>query len=204
MTKKIPLTFYRRSNVVLIAEELLGKILVTRLNGITTSVRIVECEAYEGTDDRASHAWGGKRTARTEVMYKSGGLAYVYLCYGVHHLFNVVTNNQEIPHAILIRAGEPLEGIKKMARRTGKSEVDVSITRGPGNLSKALGISTGMTGLSLVSGQLFLKNDNYKPDPGTIGFSPRIGVDYAGKDAARPYRIYIKGNPYVSGKPAVL
>jgi DNA-3-methyladenine glycosylase len=107
--KKLPLTFYQRANVLQIAKELLGKILVTKWDGIETSGRIVEVEAYNGIIDKASHASGGRRTNRNEVMYGKGGVAYVYLCYGIHHLFNVVTNEQETPHAILIRALEPFE-----------------------------------------------------------------------------------------------
>ncbi|MBS1655586.1 MAG: DNA-3-methyladenine glycosylase, partial [Bacteroidetes bacterium] len=105
---KLPLSFYQRSDVLQIARELLGKIIVTRWNGITTSARIVECEAYNGIIDQASHAAGGRRTARTEIMYKEGGHAYVYLCYGIHQMFNVVTNDKDIPHAILIRGAEPI------------------------------------------------------------------------------------------------
>ncbi len=109
--KKLPVTFYRREEVLQIAKELLGKILVTRWKGVATSGRIVEVEAYTGVVDRASHAYGGRRTARNEVMYANGGVAYVYLCYGIHHLFNVVTSKKEKPHAILIRGLEPLKGI---------------------------------------------------------------------------------------------
>jgi DNA-3-methyladenine glycosylase len=199
--KKLPLSFYQRENVVQIAKELLGKILVTNHNGAITSGRIVESEAYAGAKDKASHASGGRRTKRNEIMYGEGGYAYVYLCYGIHHLFNVVTNKKEIPHAVLIRALEPLEGIDKMVKRLGKEKADHSITRGPGNLSKALGIYTKHTGTFLLSQEIFIADDGFKYSKKEIHSSARIGVQYAGKDALLPYRFFIKGNPFVSGKP---
>jgi DNA-3-methyladenine glycosylase len=197
--KKLPIEFYRRDNVIAVAKELLGKILVTKFNGIETSGRIVEVEAYNGEIDKASHAYGGRRTNRTEVMYAHSGVAYVYLCYGIHHLFNVVTNDKDIPHAILIRALEPLKGINKMLQRTGKKTEDYSLTKGPGNVSKALGIQTKHTGINLLSKELYIADDGNVYQDKEIGTSPRIGVDYAGKDAKLKYRFYVKGNPFVSG-----
>ncbi|MER3499078.1 MAG: DNA-3-methyladenine glycosylase [Chitinophagaceae bacterium] len=199
--KKLELSFYQRQNVLTIAKELLGKIIVTNWSGIITSGRIVETEAYAGEIDNASHARGGRRTARTEVMYGEGGHAYVYLCYGIHHLFNVVTNYRHVPHAILIRAVEPLQGVDEMLKRTGKEKLDHSLTRGPGNVSKALGIETKHTGLSLLSKELFITDDGKKYSKKKIGISPRIGVEYAGAHALWDYRFYVKGNPFVSGKP---
>lgn len=199
--KKLSLDFYRRENVLQITEELMGKLLVTQKNGIATSGRIVECEAYAGFPDKASHAFGGRRTKRNEVMYADGGLAYVYLCYGIHHLFNVVTHTKDTPHAILIRSLEPVKGIKDMLLRTGKNELDNTLTRGPGNMSKALGIDTGDSGTFLLGKTIFLMDDGFVYDKKEIGTSPRIGVDYAGEDAFLPYRFFIKGNPFVSGKP---
>jgi len=199
--KKLSTDFYRRSDVLLIARELLGKILVTQWDGVRTAGRIVEVEAYNGILDKAAHSYNGRRTARNEAMYAAGGLAYVYLCYGIHHLFNVVTNNKEVPHAILIRAAEPLEGVEEMLRRTGKKKLDHTLTRGPGNLSKALGIHTSFNSTSLCSRELFIGDDGFRYPTKQIARSPRIGVDYAGADAALPYRFYIKGNPFVSGKP---
>jgi DNA-3-methyladenine glycosylase len=199
--KKLSLSFYQRTNVLEIAKDLLGKILVTKWDGVTTSARIVECEAYAGVIDKASHAVGGRRTARNEIMYGKGGFAYVYLCYGIHHLFNVVTNSEEMPHAVLIRAAEPLTGINKMLERTGKEKLDNTLTRGPGNVSKALGIYTTHSGLSLLSKNLFIADDGFVYSKREILTSPRIGVDYAENHALLPYRFYIKGNPFVSGKP---
>jgi len=199
--KKLAIDFYKRENVLQIAEELLGKLLVTNKNGITTSGRIVECEAYAGIPDKASHAYGGRRTNRNEVMYGEAGVAYVYLCYGIHHLFNVVTHSKDIPHAILIRSLEPVKGIKDMLIRTGKMKPDNTLTKGPGNLSKALGIYTSDTGIQLTGKSLFLGDDGFVYPKNEIFTSPRIGVDYAGEDALLPYRLYIKGNPFVSGRP---
>jgi len=202
--KKLPVSFYQRSNVVQIAKELLGKILVTKWNGIETSGRIVEVEAYNGVVDKASHAAGGRRTNRNEVMYGEGGVSYVYLCYGIHHLFNVVTNRQETPHAILVRALEPVKGIDVMLERTGKRKPDHTLTKGPGNVSKALGISFKLhTGISLLSKELFIAEDDFKLNKKDIVATPRIGVDYADEDAKLPYRFFIKGNPFVSGSKQV-
>jgi DNA-3-methyladenine glycosylase len=197
----VPLTaaFYDRPAVVTIARQLLGKILVTEFNRKRTSGRIVEVEAYNGVVDRASHAWSGRRTKRTEVMFGHGGTAYVYLIYGIHHLFNVVTNGKDVPHAVLIRALEPIDGIPVMLKRAGKPLLDHTLTRGPGNLSRALGLLTTHTGKSLLSGEIWIGDDGYRPKRSEIVATPRIGVDYAGEDAALPYRFFIKGNKYVSG-----
>ena len=201
--KKLDYSFYERASVVQIARELLGKILVTTFSGQLTSGRIVETEAYNGIADRASHAYGGRRTKRTEVMYGKAGTAYVYLVYGIHHLFNVVTNNKDIPHAVLIRALEPLEGIPLMLRRTGKTRLDLTLTKGPGNAARALGLLTTHTGASLLGEEIFIGDDGYRLRRAQIGISPRIGVDYAAQDAGLPYRFFVKGNGYVSGKASL-
>ncbi|PWV48409.1 DNA-3-methyladenine glycosylase [Chitinophaga sp. S165] len=193
--------FYDRPDVLTIARELLGKIIVTKFNGELTTARIVETEAYAGVTDKASHAYGGRRTARTEVMYGEAGMAYVYLCYGIHQMFNIVTNEIDIPHAILIRGAEPLTGIPVMLQRTGKKIADFTLTRGPGNVAKALGINTSRTGQSLVSDDFYLASDGFVPPGEDIIATPRIGVDYAGADALLPYRFIVSNNKYVSGKP---
>jgi DNA-3-methyladenine glycosylase len=193
-------SFYNRKDVTTIARELLGKILVTRFNGVVTSGRIVETEAYAGAGDKASHAYGNRRTARTEVMFGSPGTAYVYLCYGIHHLFNVVTNKKEIPHAILVRALEPLDGVDAMLLRTGKLHLDNTLTKGPGNVSRALGIFTHHTGTSLLSDELFIADDGFRLREEQILTTTRIGVDYAAEDSLLPYRFIVKDSPYVSGK----
>ena len=197
--KKLPRSFYLRHDVVKIAKELLGKILVTNWNNEYTSGRIVETEAYAGEKDRASHAFRGK-TPRTSVMFEEGGTAYVYLCYGIHEMFNIVTNKNGVPHAILIRAVEPIEGVDIMMRRTGKKVFNETLTRGPGNVGKAFGFHRSQCGLLLQSDELFIADDGYKADKKLIIASPRIGVDYAGEDALLDYRLYIKGNKFVSGK----
>lgn len=197
--KKLDYSFYNRDDVVQIAKELLGKVLVTRFEGERTSGRIVETEAYAGAIDRASHAYGHRRTARTEVMYQKAGTAYVYLCYGIHHLFNVVTNKRDIPHAVLIRALEPLEGIDVMLRRTGKTKLDHTLTRGPGNVSKALGLYTSHTGTSLLKNEIFIGDDGFELASDSIQSTVRIGVDYAGEDAKLLYRFIVRGNKYLSG-----
>ena len=196
--KKLSRAFYEGDDVVQIARDLIGKILVTNVSGQRTSGRIVETEAYAGAIDRASHAYGNRRTGRTEVMYGRGGTAYVYLCYGIHHLFNVVTHGKDTPHAVLIRGIEPLEGIDVMLERTGKKAGDVSLGRGPGNVSTALGIHTSQTGLSLLGKEIYIADDGFSFAPGDIIASPRIGVDYAGKDALLPYRFSVKGHAHVS------
>lgn len=197
---KLPVSFYLRKDVVRIARELLGKIIVTTFDGIITAGRIVETEAYNGAVDKASHAYGNRRTNRTEIMFGEGGVAYVYLCYGIHHLFNVVTNVKDTPHAVLVRAVEPLVGIEDMLLRTGKPSLDYTLTKGPGNVSKALGISTKHTGLNLSHHQLYIAEDGFKLKSYSIGVSARIGVDYAAEDSLLPYRFFIIGNMYVSGR----
>jgi DNA-3-methyladenine glycosylase len=197
--QKLDNSFYRRSDVVQIAKDLLGKILITHFDNQPTTGRIVETEAYNGIVDKASHAYSGRRTTRTEVMFGEAGVAYIYLCYGIHHLFNVVTNKKDVPHAVLVRALEPLDGIPVMLQRTGKQKLDHTLTRGPGNLSRALGLATHYTGTSLLTDELFIGDDGYRPRKSGIGVSPRIGVDYAEEDAVLPYRFFIKGNKYVSG-----
>jgi DNA-3-methyladenine glycosylase len=197
---KLPADFYLNKDVVAVAKQLLGKVLVTHFDNIVTAGRIVETEAYNGAVDKASHAWNNRRTNRTETMYATGGTAYVYLCYGIHHLFNVVTNVKDIPHAVLVRGVEPLAGIEQMLLRTGKPKADSTLTKGPGNVSKALGIHTIHTGLSLLDDVIFIADDGYKLPKKDIVTTPRIGVDYAAEDALLPYRFFIRDNPFVSGK----
>lgn len=197
--QKLSQPFYRRKSVVQISRDLLGKILVTTFDGVLTAGRIVETEAYEGVTDRASHAWNGRRTDRTEIMYASGGTAYVYLCYGLHQMFNVVTNVKGVPHAILVRALEPLVGIEEMLLRTGKKQADFTLTRGPGNVAKAMGISVKHTGYSLQKEELWIADDGTRYADEAVAATPRIGVDYAGDHALWPYRFTVKGNRYISG-----
>lgn len=199
VSKKLDPSFYHRADVLTVARALLGKLLVTRWNGIRTAGRIVETEAYCGETDRASHAWGGRRTARTEVMYGPGGHAYVYLCYGIHHLFNVVTHREGVPHVVLVRAIEPVEGITEMARRTGKQPGSLALGAGPGNLTRSLGIRTAHSGCSLQGPDIHIVDDGVRPGPASVIRTPRIGVDYAGEDARLPYRFVIADSLFASG-----
>ena len=194
----LPESFYSRADVVKIAKELLGKVLVTEFDGIRTAGMIVETEAYAGATDKASHAYGSLRTKRTGIMYEHGGVAYVYLCYGIHHLFNVVTNVQDVPHAVLLRAVEPLEGIDIMLHRRNKLQLQPSLTAGPGAMSVALGISTGNTGIPLQGPPIYIEDRGIKLSNKDIIAATRVGVAYAADDALRPYRFYIRGNAYVS------
>ena len=192
--------FYTRKDVIKIAKELLGKIIVTHFDEQLTAARITETEAYNGIVDKASHAYNDRRTKRTEVMYGGGGAAYVYLCYGIHHLFNVVTNLKGVPHAVLIRAAEPLVGIETMLKRTNKKQLDKTVTSGPGNVSKALGIDVHHTGNDLMSENFFIADDGFRLSKKEIVSTTRIGVDYAAEDALLPYRFFIGENRYVSKK----
>ena len=198
--KKVPLSFYDRKDVVKIAKELLGKIIVTNIDGLFTSGRIVETEAYVGISDKASHSFSGRRTAKNEHMYSAPGTAYIYICYGMHQMMNIVTNEKEIPDAVLIRAVEPLKGIDIMLQRTGKGQLDKTLTRGPGNVGKALGIFKHHSGLHLLDEQIYLLDDGHKIPEEKLGVSKRIGVESAGADGLLPYRFFVKGNKYVSGK----
>jgi DNA-3-methyladenine glycosylase len=191
-------SFYTRKDVVKIAQELLGKVLVTNIDGMYTSGLIVETEAYAGAADRASHAHGNRRTKRTEIMFGQGGMAYVYLCYGIHHLFNVVTNVRDVPHAVLIRAVEPLEGIEHMLERRGKEKLTPSLTAGPGAMSMALGIHTSQTGKSLLDNEIYIEDRGFRIPSKDIVPGTRVGVAYAREDAYLPYRFFIRGNKYVS------
>lgn len=194
---KINEKFYQHKDVVYLAQALIGKVLVTCFDSILTSGMIVETEAYAGAGDKASHAYENRRTARTEIMYAPGGTAYIYLCYGIHHLFNVVTHREGIPHAVLIRAVEPLEGIEQMLQRRNKPAPDYSLTRGPGSLSKALGLHKSQSGTSLCnSNTIWIEDRQILVGPVLSG--PRIGVGYAGEDALLPYRFWLKDNRYVS------
>ena len=161
---KLSADFYQRDDVLLISRELLGKVLCTNFHGNLTSGIIVETEAYAGITDKASHAYNGRRTERTETMYAHGGSAYIYLCYGIHHLFNIVTNKENIPHAVLIRALEPQDGIKFMLQRRNKNKIEQYLTAGPGTLTQALGITVRHSGVSLMDNLIWVEdqNINYK------------------------------------------
>jgi len=197
---KLPPDFYTRDDVVQIARELLGKYLMTRFDGQITAGKIVETEAYRAPEDKASHAWNNRRTRRTEVMFREGGVAYVYLCYGVHHLFNVVTGAEGMAHAVLVRAVEPADNVALMLQRRNMVKPRRQLTAGPGVLTKALGIRTEHSGLNLTAPDSPIRiEDRGVEISGTdILAGPRVGVDYAGECAHWEWRFRVKDSPWTS------
>jgi len=195
-SKTLPQSFYLRDDVVSVARDLLGKVLCTDIGGARTSAVVTETEAYAGVTDRASHAWGDRRTRRTEPMYGPGGIAYVYLCYGIHHLFNVVTGERGVPHAVLVRAGEVHSGLSTMLERRGKPAPDRALLAGPGSLARALGITTALTGSSLLDGPVWIEDHGERIDAADIIVGPRVGINYAGEDVSRPYRFRLQRQGY--------
>ena len=196
---KLKLDFYQRGDVVQISRELLGKVLCTRIDGKLTSGIITETEAYCGRGDKACHANNGTRTNRTEIMYQPGGNAYVYLCYGIHHLFNVVTNKKELADAILIRAVEPVDGVATMLERRGFEKKEPNLTAGPGRMTQALGITTNIhDGTNLLGDTIWIEDRGHTLTDSEISSTKRIGVDYAGEDAKLPWRFIIKESKWVS------
>lgn len=184
----LPLTYYQSPDVVALARDLLGKYLFTKVDGQLSGGIITEAEAYKGVEDRACHCYGGRRTARNEMMYHAGGVAYVYFCYGMHSMFNVVTNREGTPDAVLIRAIWPTHGEELMLQRLRKSRMSPALTNGPGKLTKALGITRAMNGSSLCSEEIWIEDRHLVIPDERVQVTPRIGVDYAGEDALRPYR----------------
>ncbi|MEX0771028.1 MAG: DNA-3-methyladenine glycosylase [Balneolaceae bacterium] len=195
---KLEKDFYERPDVVQISRDLIGKILCTRMEGRFTSAMITETEAYCGRNDRACHANDELRTARTEVMYGPGGVAYVYLCYGIHHLFNVVTNRKGLADAVLIRAVKPVEGNGIILDRRGRDTITPQISNGPGKLSQALGIQTLHSGTPLRGKLIWIEDRQVHISANQIGSGPRIGIEYAGDHAKRPWRFYLKNSKWVS------
>ena len=195
---KLPLEFYQGNDVVAISIGLIGKYLYTCIDGAITGGYIVETEAYNGIVDRASHAFGNRLTPRTKTMFEQGGIAYVYLCYGIHEMFNVVTSVQGQPHAILIRAINPTDGLDIMQFRRNMPVLKPTITSGPGSVAKALGISRSVNAVSLLGNEIWIEDRGLAFTDNQIAAVPRVGVDYAGEDALLPYRFYVKGNQYVS------
>lgn len=185
--------YYLNPDVVFLSRDLLGKFLFTNIDGNAVTGGIIsETEAYRGSDDKASHAYNNRRTPRTEIMFHQGGVCYVYLCYGIHCLLNIVTNVSGIPHAILIRAIEPIEGIELMKTRRRKQIVDASLTKGPGSVAQSLGIDRSYNGLSLQGPEIWIEDRGIKIANDQIIIGPRIGIDYAGEDAHLPWRFRIK------------
>jgi len=197
---KLPESFYQQTNVVKIARQLLGKGLYTRIDGVVTGGIIVETEAYSWKE-RGSHAYGpqgARKTPRNAIMFDRGGHTYVYLIYGMHYLFNVVTNRTDVAEAVLIRAIEPVEGVAVMKQRRGKLANPFHLTSGPGKLTKALGIDRNWNGKFLLDNEVWIEDFGRKTPSKDIEASPRIGIDYAGEDAKLPWRFTLKGNRWVS------
>lgn len=188
---KLKKDFYVRDNVVQVARDLLGKVLVTNINNHLTSGIIVETEAYNGVHDKACHAYGGRKTNRTKVMYEEGGVSYVYFCYGMHYLFNVVTNKKDIPDAVLIRGIIPYDGKKYIFQRISEKSMNKGVLNGPGKVTKALNIDKSLNNVSLLGDVLFIKDIGININDSNILVGKRIGVDYAEEDALLPYRFLV-------------
>lgn len=184
----LPPSYYLSSDVVALARDLLGKYLFTGIGGQLSGGIITETEAYKGVNDRACHSFGGRRTIRNEMMYHAGGVSYVYLCYGMHSMFNVVTNVEDEPEAVLVRAIYPTHGEELMLQRLRKTQMSPALTNGPGKLTKALGITREQNGCSLQSDVIWIEDRNLWIPDEKVEITPRIGVDYAGGDALLPYR----------------
>ncbi|PLX14585.1 MAG: DNA-3-methyladenine glycosylase [Marinilabiliales bacterium] len=189
----LPESFFIHDDVVSIAKNLLGKELFTNINGEICSGIISETEAYAGITDKASHAYGSRRTKRTETMYQRGGRTYVYLCYGIHHLVNIVTAKENIPHAVLIRSIIPQKGINSMLLRS-KNKNPNNLSNGPGKLSKVLGITTVYDNIKLNKDIIWIEDNDYSLDSYNIMVTKRIGIDYAEEDAHLPYRFLLMRN----------
>src|SRR5688500_12458727 len=200
--KLLPASYYSSPDVTYLAKDLLGKFLCSRIDGLYCAGKIVETEAYRGPDDRAAHSFNNRRTPRTEVMYWKGGVAYIYICYGMHHLMNVVTGPKDDAHAVLIRALEPADGIEIMAERRQLDVSDVRLTKGPGALSVAMGLKNPLSGTSLYDPKspIWLEDRSVSYTPKEICISKRIGVESAGEAAHWLWRYSVKGNRYVSAK----
>lgn len=195
---KLSRSFYTRPDVVQISRDLLGKYLFTAVDGVLTGGMIVETEAYSGKNDKACHSHLGRRTSRTEIMYQQGGVVYVYLTYGIHYLFNVVTNKTGNADAVLIRGIEPCQGIEWMMERRGLDKPEKRLTAGPGVLSQAMGINKNLYGESLTGNMVWIEDRGQLIKDELIEARPRVGVGYAQEDALLPWRFSIRSNPWVS------
>lgn len=185
---KLRHNFYQQNDVLALSEQLLGKVLCTCIDGVLTSGIICETEAYAGVIDKASHAYGGRRTKRTEVMYAKGGISYVYLCYGIHYLFNVVTSTTDIPEAVLIRGILPVDGLNTIKARRNLKNWNAQACIGPGKVCKALGIDKKHNALDLEGELIWIEDRKIEITPSKVIKSPRVGIDYAEEDALLPYR----------------
>jgi DNA-3-methyladenine glycosylase len=197
---KLSASFYQQKDVVSLAQQLVGKVLCTSFDDTVTSGIITETEAYCGRGDKACHANNGTRTDRTETMYKAGGVSYIYLCYGIHHLFNVVTNAPDKADAVLIRAIKPQEGKQLMLQRRDLDKITPALTAGPGRLTQALGITTDYDGVDLTQNTIWIEDQGISFSEDELVATTRVGVSYAGEDANLPWRFYPKNNHWISQK----
>jgi len=195
---KLEFSYYLNQDVIFLAKDLLGKVLFTNIEGEITAGIIVETEAYHGIQDKASHAYGGRRTNRTETLYSQGGISYVYLCYGIHNLFNIVSSVKGEPHAVLIRGIEPLIGKDIMEIRRNMAATKAAISSGPGSAAKALGIDRSFNKKDLTGEEIWIEDHGIQYTTDQIAATPRVGVAYAQEDALLPWRFFVKGNKYVS------
>jgi len=195
---KLTAEYYQNEDVVGLAKDLLGKVLYTKIDNEITAGVIVETEAYFGIKDKASHAYGGRRTNRTEIMYSNGGIAYVYLCYGMHNLFNIVSSKENDPHAVLIRGIEPLIGINMIEERRNMPHTKGAISAGPGSAAKALGIDKTFNAKNLSGDKIWIEDHAIRYRDEEIAATPRVGIAYAKEHALLPWRFFVKGNKYVS------
>lgn len=194
---KLPRSFYLSDDTPALARDLLGKLIVVPGDdGQRVSGMIVETEAYLGVTDRAAHSYGGRRTARNEMTYAIGGHVYVFFIYGMYNQLNIVTGPRDLPNVVLIRAVEPVDGIETMRARRGVMK-DENLTSGPGKLCIAFAIDRGLNGADLLADQIWLEEYRSFADD-QIAIGKRIGIDYAGDDADRPWRYWVRGNPFVS------
>lgn len=200
---RLPKSYYQHTDVVSLAKDLIGKYLFTKIDGQLCGGIITETEAYKGTEDRACHAFGGRRTPRNEMMYAQGGVAYVYMCYGIHPLLNVVTNQKDTPDAVLIRAIYATHGEELMLRRTGKPQMKPQVTDGPGKVTKALGITMSDNGEPLQNQRIWIEDRGVDVSKIEILNTARIGVEYAGEDALLLYRFKLPNAGIVLHPPAL-
>lgn len=194
----LPSNFYLSDQVETLSQALLGKFLVTQIDGLYTAGMIVETECYKGPEDKASHAYNHRRTARTETMYAEGGVAYIYLCYGLHHLFNIVTAEKEIPHAVLVRAVEPVAGVSIMLMRRKMQQAQYKLTAGPGVLTVALGITKKHDGHKLTKSPVWIEDRKISINKKDILASPRVGIDYAAEYRDLPWRFRLRNSKWTS------
>jgi DNA-3-methyladenine glycosylase len=190
----VPTSFFSHWDTLSVAQQLIGKEIVTRIDGVICSAIISETEAYLAPEDKASHAYNNRKTKRTQVFYENGGFAYVYLCYGIHKLFNVITGPLNIPNAVLIRGGVAKMGVDQINERLQKPLSSQSVLKGSGVFSKAMGIDLYHTGLSVsdLNSPILILKENIRIEHHQILTSSRIGIDYSGEWAAKQWRFYIE------------